>query len=162
MSMLDALQKAGAVNKKRANKAKQQARKERKKREGNLEKRSVIEAREREEAAAAKQEAEAVVIAERNRKKEEDRQRDAAATARNLVNAWEISYSVSFRTKSVRFAQGEEIVRAELPSFLVDGIEKGSIVAFKLPNEERPVLLPRGAAAKLTELRPDYRLELKR
>ena len=150
MSLLDALQAAGAIDKKAAAKAKRQAKQARKREKGSLEKKKVIEAK-------AEEEQQKLVLDRREKKRSERLKREAQAaseeakvTAGNLIRAWGVNFSCSFDTAAFAFESATgKAESVDLPKFLIEGVRSGSLGLARLAPELEIAVLPKGAIGRV-------------
>jgi uncharacterized protein YaiL (DUF2058 family) len=155
MSLLDALQAAGAIDKKAAAKAKREAKQARKKQQGSLEKKKVIEAKAEEAQQRFERERREQRRTERVERESQAASEEAKATAINLIRAWSVNFSCSFDTEIFAFdnRSGEpESVR--LPEFLIERVRSGSLGLARIGLEGRIAVLPKGAISKVEEVFP--------
>jgi uncharacterized protein YaiL (DUF2058 family) len=161
MSLLDALQAAGAIDKKAAAKAKRAAKSARKKERGNLEKKKVIEAKAEEEEEELQRERSDQRRTERLERQVKATVEDAQLTGSNLIRAWSISFSVAFATTSFRFQNlAGEPETVQLPEFLIERVRLGSLGLARIGSDGDVAVLPKGAMAKLYDALPSAVLYL--
>jgi|GEM_PF-4805806 len=155
MSLLDALQAAGAIDKKAAAKAKREAKKARKRKHGNLDKKKVIQAKAEEDEHQSRR-----LLAEQKRSERIAREAQTADTearlrAINLVAAWRINISVTFKTALFSFENLEGITeQVNLPPFIIKGLENGSLGLARIDGDTETAVLPKGAMVKIKDAYP--------
>jgi uncharacterized protein YaiL (DUF2058 family) len=155
MSLLDALQSAGAIDKKAVALAKREAKRARKKERGSLEKKKVIEARADEEQSELLRQQLDKRSTERIARNAVSSKEESKVTASNLIRAWSISFSVTFSTTSFSFENNSgETETIRLPEFLVKRVRSGVLGLARIGADGDAAVLPKGALVKLHEALP--------